>query len=736
MPPFDENKEKKIILSAYSDLLRSCRSNTTVAERKQIRRAFEMAADAHKEMRRKSGEPYILHPLAVAKIVSKELGLGTTSIIAALLHDVVEDTDISLKDLEMEFGKTVAKIVDGLTKISEFSEQTVSKQAENFKKMLLTMADDVRVVLIKIADRLHNMRTLGSMAKEKQLKICSETSYVYAPLAHRLGLFNIKSELEDLSLKYTQPEIYKDIEIKLADSKKARDRFIRYVTEPIKKQLDQLGFKYHIKARMKSVYSIRQKIIKQNISFDQVYDIFAIRIILDAPLETEKADCLRVYSLITDLYTPNPKRTRDWITVPKSNGYESIHTTVMTPKGRWVEVQIRSNRMDEVAEKGLAAHWKYKDSGAAAADRAFEDWLNKVRQVLEDPSPNALEFIDDFKTNLFAHDIFVFTPKGDLITMPQGSTALDFAFEIHTHIGMKCIGAKINHKLVPLSHVLQTGDQVEILTSNIQEPSYDWLNFVKTHRAKSHIKNFLKEKAHELSTRGQEKLSAILRQLNVEMDEHLLLFLQNRLGTTTSLEFYQKLSEGQITADDIKKSIKQRGRNKKEISTKASENFEAFINSNKGVNDDLLVLDDTISRLEYRLAGCCHPIPGDNIFGFIGTDYIEVHRVNCDHAPSLLAKFGYKVVKSKWGSSQEILFLVGIRVEGIDEIGIIQGITKVVTSDFKINMRSMKIFSHDGTFDGTIFLYAKDTSIINQIIRKLTQVKGVHHAERVDAEEM
>ncbi len=736
MPPFDENKEKKIILSAYSDLLRSCRSNTTVAERKQIRKAFEMAADAHKEMRRKSGEPYILHPLAVAKIVSKELGLGTTSIIAALLHDVVEDTDISLKDLEMEFGKTVAKIVDGLTKISEFSEQTVSKQAENFKKMLLTMADDVRVVLIKIADRLHNMRTLGSMAKEKQLKICSETSYVYAPLAHRLGLFNIKSELEDLSLKYTQPEIYKDIEMKLADSKKARDRFIRYVTDPVKKQLDQMGFSYQIKARMKSVYSIRQKIIKQNISFDQVYDIFAIRIILDAPIDTEKADCLRVYSLITDLYTPNPKRTRDWITVPKSNGYESIHTTVMTPKGRWVEVQIRSKRMDEVAEKGLAAHWKYKDTGAAAADRAFEDWLNKVRQVLEDPSPNALEFIDDFKTNLFAHDIFVFTPKGDLITMPQGTTALDFAFEIHTQIGMKCIGAKINHKLVPLSHVLHTGDQVEILTSNIQEPSYDWLNFVKTHRAKSNIKNFLKEKAQELSTRGHEKLLAILRQLKVEMDEHLLLFLQNRLGTTTTLEFYQKLSEGQITPEDIKKSIKQRGKNKKEISTKATENFEAFINSNKGVNDDLLVLDDTISRLEYRLASCCHPIPGDNIFGFIGTDYIEVHRVNCDHAPSLLAKFGYKVVKSKWGSSQEILFLVGIRVEGIDEIGIIQGITKVVTSDFKINMRSMKIFSHDGTFDGTIFLYAKDTSIINQIIRKLMQVKGVHHAERVDAEEM
>ncbi len=736
MPPFDENKEKKIILSAYSDLLRSCRSNTTVAERKQIRKAFEMAADAHKEMRRKSGEPYILHPMAVAKIVSKELGLGTTSIIAALLHDVVEGTDISLKDLEMEFGKTVAKIVDGLTKISEFSEQTVSKQAENFKKMLLTMADDVRVVLIKIADRLHNMRTLGSMAKEKQLKICSETSYVYAPLAHRLGLFNIKSELEDLSLKYTQPEIYKDIEMKLADSKKARDRFIRYVTDPVKKQLDQMGFTYQIKARMKSVYSIRQKIIKQNISFDQVYDIFAIRIILDAPLDTEKADCLRVYSLITDLYTPNPKRTRDWITVPKSNGYESIHTTVMTPKGRWVEVQIRSKRMDEVAEKGLAAHWKYKDTGAAAADRAFEDWLNKVRQVLEDPSPNALEFIDDFKTNLFAHDIFVFTPKGDLITMPQGTTALDFAFEIHTQIGMKCIGAKINHKLVPLSHVLHTGDQVEILTSNIQEPSYDWLNFVKTHRAKSNIKNFLKEKAQELSTRGHEKLLAILRQLKVEMDEHLLLFLQNRLGTTTTLEFYQKLSEGQITPEDIKKSIKQRGKNKKEISTKATENFEAFINSNKGVNDDLLVLDDTISRLEYRLASCCHPIPGDNIFGFIGTDYIEVHRVNCDHAPSLLAKFGYKVVKSKWGSSQEILFLVGIRVEGIDEIGIIQGITKVVTSDFKINMRSMKIFSHDGTFDGTIFLYAKDTSIINQIIRKLMQVKGVHHAERVDAEEM
>lgn len=733
MPPIDEIKERKIILKAYRELMNACKSTTTTADRKLIRTAFEMAADAHKEMRRKSGEPYILHPIGVALIVAKEIGLGTTSIICALLHDVVEDTEISLKEIETEFGNQVARIVDGLTKISDFSEMTVSKQAENFKKMLLTLADDVRVILIKIADRLHNMRTLGSMAKEKQLKICSETSYVYAPLAHRLGLYNIKSELEDLSLKYTQTDVYKSIETKLTDSKASRDRFIRSFIKPIRASLEKQGFNFIIKARLKSVNSIYSKMKKQNIDFDEVYDIFAIRIILNSDQESEKSDCWRVYSTITDFYTPNPNRMRDWITTPKSNGYESLHTTVMTPKGKWVEVQIRSKRMDEIAEKGLAAHWKYKDS---ANDNAFDEWLSRVRQVLEDPSPNALEFIDDFKTNLFAKDVFLFTPKGDLRTMPSGSTTLDFAFEIHTEIGRHCIGAKVNHKLVPLSYVLETGDQVEIITSNIQEPNYEWLSYAKTGKAKAAIKNILKEKSNSDSKTGQQKLQAIFKELEVKPDESMITFLQNRLGATTLLEFYKKIEQGIYGKEQIQKVLEQRGNNRKELAEKATKNFEDFITSTKGVNDDLLLLDDSVNKLEYRLAGCCHPIPGDNIFGYVGGNEIEIHRVNCPEAPSLLSKFGYKVVKSKWGENQDIMFLAGIRLEGFDEMGIIQGISNLVSSEFKINMRSMKIFSNDGMFEGVIFVYVKDTKTVEKLCRKLLSVPGVRNVERVDSDEL
>ncbi len=728
--PEQLEEERKTILNQYMALLRAGKPFMRKGDRKLIRAAFEMAVEAHKEMRRKSGEPYIYHPIAVAQIVAEEIGLGTTSIICALLHDTVEDTDITLQDVEREFGKTVAKIIDGLTKLSGLHNKSSSQQAENFRKMLLTLTDDVRVILVKLADRLHNMRTLDSMAKEKQLKIASETQYLYAPLAHRLGLYAIKSELEDLAMKYLEPDLYKMIARKLRETKAKRDKFIRDFITPLKKELESQGFQFEIKGRPKSIFSIGNKIKKQNISFEEVYDLFAIRVILDSEGEQEKQDCWRVYSIVTDYYPPNPNRLRDWISTPKANGYESLHTTVMSPSGKWVEVQIRTRRMDELAEKGLAAHWKYKTN---TADSGLDEWLEKIREALENPEPNALEFIDDFKLQLYAKEIFIFTPKGDLIKLPGGSTALDFAFEIHSDLGAKCIGAKVNHKIVPLSYELQNGDQVEIITSNIQKPNPDWLKFVITAKAKSKIKQLLKENRRKEAEHGKEIFERKMRNARLEINGDVINKLLKHFRLQYAHDLYYMIAIEKIDWVTIKQVLSEDGIPEKRENRINESNFESVVKSRSGKNDEWLVIDDKIDRIDYSLANCCTPIPGDDIFGFITvSEGIKIHRVNCPNAVDLLSKYGYRVVKAKWTGQQEVSFLAGIRIEGIDDIGIISGISQVISNDLKVNMRSISVISNDGMFEGKLMVYVHDTRHLESLMKKLLTVKGVLKVSRLD----
>lgn len=729
-----EEVERVEILRRYRSLLRAVKPFMKKGDKRLLRTAFDMALDAHKDMRRKSGEPYIYHPLEVARITVEEIGLGTTSVICALLHDVVEDTEITLEEIEKEFGNVVARIIDGLTKISGLYNKSTntSDQAENFRKMLLTLADDVRVILIKLADRLHNMRTLDSMPKEKQLKIASETSFLFAPLAHRLGLYAVKSELEDLALKYTEPEVYKDIARKLQETKAKRDRFIRDFIVPIRREMETIGVSFEIKGRPKSIFSIWNKMRKQGVEFEEVYDLFAIRIIIDSEQEHEKADCWRAYSVVTDLYQPNPKRLRDWISTPKANGYESLHTTVMGAGGRWVEVQIRTRRMDEIAEKGLAAHWKYKETGS---DNAFDDWLRRIREVLENPEPNALEFIDNFKLQLYAKDVFAFTPKGDLIKLPGGATALDFAFEIHTDIGMKCIGAKVNHKIVPLSYELQNGDQVEILTSSIQKPKADWLNFVTTAKAKSKIKQAIKDYRREMAEQGKEILERKMKQWKTPITEELMgkVIKQFNVQSTTDLHYLiatERLDLAQLKVFILNPN-KAENRNLPRIDEK---NFGNLVRSSSSAADDLLIIDDKISKIDYTLANCCNPIPGDEIFGFVTiSEGIKIHRVNCPNAVHLLSKYSYRVVKAKWTAASAVSFLAGIRITGLDDIGIISGISQVISNDLKVNMRSISVVSNDGMFEGNIMVFVNDTKHLETLMRKLLQVKGVLKVSRFDS---
>ncbi len=735
VPPVSrEEAERKEILRRYRALLRACKPFLKKGDKRLIRLAFDIALEAHKDMRRKSGEPYIYHPLEVARIAVEEIGLGTTSIICALLHDVVEDTDITLDQVEKEFGNVVARIIDGLTKITGLYTKSTnsSDQAENFRKMLLTLADDVRVILIKLADRLHNMRTLDSMPKEKQLKIASETAYLFAPLAHRLGLYVVKSELEDLSLKYTEAEVYRDIARKLRETRSKRDRFIRDFIEPLQQELDKTGLAFEIKGRPKSINSIWNKMKKQGIEFEEVYDLFAIRIILDSQQELEKPDCWRIYSIVTDIYQPNPNRLRDWISTPKANGYESLHTTVMGPGGRWVEVQIRTRRMDEIAEKGFAAHWKYKDQ---TGDNAFDEWLTRIREVLENSEPNALEFMDNFKLQLYAKDLFAFTPKGDLIKLQAGATTLDFAFEIHTDIGMKCIGAKVNHKIVPLSYQLQNGDQVEILTSNIQKPKSDWLNFVTSAKAKSKIKQALKELKRENSDLGKDILIRKLKQWKIAFNDDTLQKIVSHFKLHSVLDLYyfiaiEKLDLAQVKAF-LTKPEKKQGR----VNRIDEQNFGDLVKSNNAKNDDLLIIDDKLSKIDYTLAQCCNPIPGDDIFGFVTvSEGIKIHRVSCPNAVQLLSKYGYRVVKAKWTKASEVSFLAGIRITGLDDIGIISGISTVISNDLKVNMRSISVVSNDGMFEGDIMVYVNDTKHLETLMRKLKDVKGVLKVSRFDSQ--
>lgn len=729
----DIEAEKQEILKRYRALLRASKSTLQKGDKKEIRKAFEMALESHKDMRRKSGEPYIYHPIAVAQIAADEIGLGTTSIVCALLHDVVEDTDISLEDVEREFGKKAAKIIDGLTKISGVFDYNSSLQAENFRKMLLTLADDVRVILIKLADRLHNMRTMDFMPRQKQLKIASETIYLYAPLAHRLGLYAIKSELEDLSMKYLEPDTYKFIATQLNEKKTERNAFIKTFVEPINEILAEQGLQASLYGRPKSIHSIWNKMKNKNIPFEEVYDLFAIRIILDSPPEREKADCWKAYSIVTDLYRPNPDRLRDWVSSPKGNGYESLHTTVMGPKGQWVEVQIRTQRMNEIAEKGFAAHWKYKES---SIDTGLDQWIQKVREMLSNPEANALDFLDDFKMNLFSDEIFIFTPKGALLQLPLGATALDFAFEIHTDVGAKCIGAKVNHKLVPLSYKLQNGDQVEIITSSKQMPKEDWLNIVVTAKAKSKIKSSLKEEKRKIAENGKETLERKLKSLKITYNTENINKLTYFFKLQSSQDLFIAVAEGKIELKDLKEYLA----SEKEIENRGTQQptegqyIEALLNKVKGPESDILLIGEDLQKIDYNLANCCNPIPGDDVFGFVTvSEGIKIHRTNCPNAAQLMANYGYRVVKAKWNRQQELTFLTGLRIFGIDDVGLINSITKVISNDFKVNMRSITVDTNDGIFEGSIKIFVHDKDHLDNLIKNLLEVKGVTSVTRFDA---
>jgi GTP pyrophosphokinase len=730
----NEEEEKKEILRRYRKLLKSIKRKITPEERKNIRKAFDLAVKAHANVRRKSGEPYIYHPIAVAQICAEEMGLGDTSIICALLHDTVEDTDITLQDIEKLFGKKIASIINGLTKISTVLDNNQSIQAENFRKVLLAMAEDVRVILIKIADRLHNMRTLEHMSREQQIKIASETLFLYAPLAHRLGLNAIKTELEDLGLKYTNPEAYNEIAEKLKETEEERKKYIQKFIQPVKKALEEKGFKFKIFGRPKSIYSIHNKMVKKHVSFEEIYDLFAIRIVIDSEPENEKSDCWEVYSIVTDIYHPFPDRLRDWISTPKSNGYESLHTTVMGPEGRWVEVQIRTTRMDDLAEKGYAAHWKYKEASQERESKV-EEWLRRVREVLENPDPDALEFIDDFKLNLFSDEIYVFTPKGDMKILPAGATALDFAFEIHTKVGEHAIGAKVNQKLVPLSYVLQTGDQVEILTSTKQKPSEDWLKFVVTARAKSKIKAALKEQRKQVAEEGKEILKKKMQKVELPYESDVLNQLVSFFNLPNVTELYYRVAVGNIDIPDLKKFKKYKESKKTKPVENTEEKIETLITRTRG-KGDLLVIGDKMEQLDYKLSPCCNPIPGDDVFGFITTDEgIKIHRVNCPNAVHLLSHYAYRVVKAKWVNEHLLSFLAGIKIKGIDKLGLVNEITKIISNEHQVNMRSIKFDTEDGLFEGEIMVYVYDTKHLNRLIKNLKKVEGVTSVYRMDGVE-
>lgn len=728
----DLEAEKNEILKRYRALLRVCKPTLQKGDKGMIRKAFDMALESHKDMRRKSGEPYIYHPIAVAQIAAEEIGLGTTSIVCALLHDVVEDTDVSLDDIEREFGKKVAKIIDGLTKISGVFDTNSSLQAENFRKMLLTLADDVRVILIKLADRLHNMRTMEFMPRDKQLKLSSETIYLYAPLAHRLGLYAIKSELEDLSMKYTERETYQVIKKNLNEKKTEREKFINGFVDPIQKVLTDQGLDADVFGRPKSIHSIWNKMKKKSIPFEEVYDLFAIRIILDSIPEHEKADCWKAYSIVTDLYRPNPDRLRDWISSPKANGYESLHTTVMGPRGQWVEVQIRTKRMNEIAEKGFAAHWKYKES---SSDSGLDQWVQKVRDMLKNPDSNALDFLDDFKMNLFSDEIFIFTPKGALIQLPTDATALDFAFEIHSDVGASCIGAKVNHKLVPLSHKLQNGDQVEIITSSKQSPKEDWLNFVVTAKAKAKIKSALKEEKRKVAEDGKEILERKLKSLKITYNSDNIQKLSYFFKLQSTQDLFYNVAKGLIDMKDLREYVA----SEKMVEIKPQEKIEtdqvqSMLRSIKTKDSDILLIGEDLQKIDYKLANCCNPIPGDDVFGFITvSDGIKIHRTNCPNATKLMSNYGYRVVKARWTNQQELAFLTGLRLTGIDDVGLINKLTTVISHDFKVNIRSITIDSDNGIFEGSIMVYVNDTQHLDNLIKKLNAVKGITSVTRFDS---
>ncbi|MEO6836811.1 MAG: RelA/SpoT family protein [Ginsengibacter sp.] len=731
----NEEEEKKEILRKYRALLRALKPKLKPGSKEQVRVAFEMAAEAHKTMRRKSGEPYILHPLAVAMVCVEEIGLGVRSTICALLHDTVEDTDITLDMVEREFGPEIAKIVDGLTKISNVLDANSSQQAENFKKILLTLTDDPRVILIKLADRLHNMRTLGSMKREKQLKIASETVYVYAPLAHRMGLYNIKTEMEDLAMKYMEPDSYHYIAEKLADTKRERTRYINDFIRPIKEKLINGKFDFEIYGRPKSIHSIWNKMKKKAVSFDEVYDLFAIRIILNSPPDHEKEDCWKVYSLVTDEYNPSTERLRDWLSNPKSNGYEALHTTVMGPHGKWVEVQIRTKRMNDIAEKGLAAHWKYKEG--TTEENRFDNWFQQIRDMLAGQDTNSIDFLQDFKVSFLAEEIYVYSPKGDIKMLPIGASALDFAFAVHTAIGEKCIGAKVNHKLVPIGHKLRSGDQVEIITSTKQKPKSEWLKMVITSKARGKIKDSLKEEKRKIAEEGKTILFKKLEGMGVSMNqanqEEIASFY--KLNSILDLLYdiavkkidLKELDDFHVVGDKISPP--------KIIKPHPEVNPELISKKDNKKDNELIIFGESSDKIMYSLANCCKPIPGDDVFGFVTQgEGLKIHRTNCPNAARLLSNYGHRVVKTKWVKNKEISFLTGIRIIGLDDVGVINKITNLISGTLKININALTIEAKDGLFEGNVKVYVHDKDELDELVAKLNSLPGIESVERFDAE--
>ena len=730
----NEEQEKKLILREYRALLRALKTKLKPGDRRLIRIAFEMAVEAHKTMRRKSGEPYILHPIAVARICVEEIGLGVRSTICSLLHDTVEDTDISLEDVEREFGNEIARIVDGLTKISNVIDVNASQQAENFKKILLTLTDDPRVILIKLADRLHNMRTLDHMKSDKQLKISSETVYVYAPLAHRMGLYNIKTEMEDLAMKYLEPDTYKEIARKLAETKKERTRYINEFIKPLRDKLDKAELKFEIYGRPKHIHSIQNKMKKKGVSFEEVYDLFAIRIILDSAPENEKSDCWKVYSIITDEYTPAPERLRDWLSNPKSNGYEALHTTVMGPQGKWVEVQIRTKRMNEIAEKGLAAHWKYKEG--SSDENRFDKWFQQIREVIGNQDTDSVDFLQDFKTSFLAEEIYVYTPKGDVKMLPVGSTALDFAFSIHSAIGSKTIGAKVNHKLVPISHKLRSGDQVEIITSNKQKPNEDWLNFVVTSKAKGRIRDALKEEKRKIADEGKHIVQKKVEGMGAGFNQHNIDELWSYYKLSSALDLFYQVAIKNIDLKELKDFKIFGDKIEAPKPVRIQEIKVDGIHAPLAKKDaELIIFGESSDRIVYNLANCCKPIPGDDVFGFVTTGKgLTIHRTNCPNAAKLMANFGHRIVKTKWAKNKEISFLTGLKIVGLDDVGVVNKITSLISGDLKINIAALTIEAKEGVFEGNIKLYVHDKEELDELVSRLMALPGIEKVDRYDTE--
>ncbi len=736
MNAIEVEKENAAIAKQYKQLLKVSYLTLSAKDKKLIRSAFDVAVDAHKEQRRKSGEAYVFHPIAVAKIVAQEIGMDATSIAAALLHDVVEDNpNYTIDDIQQLFGETVARIVDGLTKISSLNkDMDVSMQAENFRKMLLTLNDDVRVIIIKIADRLHNMKTMESMRPDKQVKIASETLYIYAPLAHRIGLYNIKTELEDYGLKYTEPEVYNDIFTKIKQSKEEQDTYIKEINKILKSSLNKENLNYEIKGRPKSIYSIRRKMVKQGVSFDEVYDKFAVRIIYKCDIENEKFIAWKIYSIVTDHFRPNPIRLRDWISSPKSTGYEALHITVMGPKGRWVEVQIRSERMNEIAEKGYAAHYKYKQDKTAKED-TLDDWINKLQEALENPETNAVDFVEEFKLNLYSKEIFVFTPKGDLKSLPKGATPLDFAFSIHTEVGMKTRGAKVNGKLVPLSHTLESGDQVDILTSDNVKPNSNWLDYATTSKARSKIKSSLNEETREIARDGKEILRRKLKQLKISLNEKSINELVNYFKLKTSLDLFYRVGISTIDNKMLKAFANSR-----------SNVFVSYIKSKirkptpiSGIGKDeitskfdMLVFGKEEERLDYKISNCCNPIPGDAVFGFLTiNDGIKIHKKNCPNALSLQSNYAYRIMLAKWIDSSQQEFTVRIQMTGIDNLGLVSEVTKVISGNMHVNIKNLNFETEHGIFKGKITVVVKNNNLVKKLMERIKKINGIEKVRRL-----